>query len=347
MKTKAAILYRTGEPLAVEEIEVPSLQKGQVLVKIFYSGVCHSQLMEAGGKRGEDRYLPHLMGHEATGEVVDTGEGVTKVKRGERIVLTWIKGSGINSPGAIYRKGDTTINAGAVTTFSEFSVVSENRCVALPEGIPMDIGALFGCAVLTGAGIVMNTMKPEKGSTAAVFGMGGIGLSALAALKFHNCSIVVAVDIENEKLALAKEFGATHTVNSAIDDPVQRIKEITGGNGADYSVEAAGRADTIEQAFRAVRNFGGLCVFASHPAFGDMIRIDPFDLICGKRIQGSWGGESDPDKDIPVLARLYLEGELPLEKLINKRYPLERINDALKDIENRKVARGLLEIGRV
>lgn len=346
MKMKAAVLYKTGQPLVVEDdIEIPKLHMGQVLVKIAYSGVCRSQLMEVQGKRGEDRYLPHLLGHEATGIIVDIGEGVKKVKKGDRVVLTWIKGEGMDVAGAKYYKGDIVINSGAITTFNEYSVVSENRCVKLSEGVPMDIGSLFGCAVLTGAGIITNDIRPAKGSTIAFFGIGGIGFSALMASVIYECSEIIAVDVEEYKLEMAKGFGATNVINSKVNDPVEGIREITGGRGVDYAVEASGLSSVIEQAFQSVRKGGGLCVFASHPAYNDKIRLDPFDLICGKQIRGSWGGDSKPDRDIPLFARLYLSGKLPIEKLISRRYLLDDINDALQDIENREVARGLVEIG--
>jgi S-(hydroxymethyl)glutathione dehydrogenase / alcohol dehydrogenase len=345
MKIKAAVLYKANQPLVIEtDIEVPRLGRGQILAKIFYSGICHSQLMEARGKRGEDRYLPHLLGHEATAEVIDTGTDVSKVKKGDRVILTWIKSEGIEAGGTKYNRGGNIINAGAITTFSEYSVVSENRCVKLPAGIPLDIGSLFGCAVQTGGGIITNTIQPKENSTLAIFGVGGIGLSALMAANLYNCSMVIAVDVEEDKLNMARKFGATHIINSMKSDPVSAILKLTSGTGLDYAVDASGLVGPIEQAFQSVRKGGGLCVFATHPAHNDKIRIDPFDLICGKQIKGSWGGDSKPDRDIPRFAKLYLDGKLPLEKLITRRYSLDQINEALLDIENRKITRALLEI---
>lgn len=344
-KMKAAVLYKTGSPLVVEnDIEIPDLQKGQVLVKMAYSGLCHSQLMEVRGKRGKDPYLPHMLGHEGSGTVIRIGDGVSKVRPGDKVILGWIKGSGMDVPGAQFRKGDVTINAGGVTTFSNYTIVSENRCVRLPDGVPMDIAVLFGCAIPTGAGIVMNRIKPEKGSTIAIIGLGGIGLSALMTAALYDCSTVIAVDIEDDKLLLAKDLGATHIINSAKQEPLSAITEITEGKGVDYSIEAAGLVRTIEMAFRAVKKFGGLCVFASHPHAGARIEIDPYDLICGKKIEGSWGGSTIPDLDIPKLASLYLDGRLPLERFIDRRYNLDEINQALNDLESRKVLRALIEI---
>ena len=345
MKIKGAVLYSTKEALKIESnIEIPLLKPGQILVKIAYSGVCHSQLMEVRGKRGEDRFLPHLLGHEGTGTVVEVGKGVEKVNPGDQVILGWIKGKGIDVPGSQYKIGDLKINSGAVTTFSNFSVVSENRCVKLPSGVPMDAGVLFGCAIPTGAGIPLNQIKPEKDSSVAVIGLGGIGLSALIALKIFDCSQIIAVDVEEKKLDLAREFGATHFINASQEDVLKAIYEITDKKGVDYCIEAGGLTSTIELAFQTIRKFGGLCVFASHPPFGEKIRLDPFELISGKRIEGSWGGNCMPDNDIPKFADLYKQGKLPLEKLINKRYKLEDVNQALDDLENRKVTRALLEI---
>lgn len=344
---KAMVLERLNEPLALRrDVEIPALARGQALVRLSYSGVCHSQLMEARGARGPDRFLPHLLGHEGTGIVESIGEGVSKVKPGDAVILTWIKSSGLDGGGAKYRCGDVTINSGAITTFNEKAVVSENRLVLLPKGMPMDLSVLFGCALLTGAGIVMNQLKPEPGTILAVFGLGGIGLSALIATQIYQCSKVIAIDVEDEKLELARELGATHTINARKQDPVAAIMELTSGVGLDYAVEAGGLIATIEQAFRSVKKGGGLCVFASHPPTGEKISLDPHDLISGKRIQGSWGGASNPDRDIPLLADLYLKGRLPLEKLIGKRYKLSEINEALADLENRRTTRPLIEIGR-
>lgn len=342
----AAVLHVLGEPLRLHnDVEPPPLGRGQVWVQLAFSGVCHSQLMEARGKRGPDPYVPHLLGHEGSGVVLSVGSDVTKVAAGDHVVLGWIKGRGIDAGGVKYRCADGVVNAGGVTTFNDHAVVSENRCVVIPEGVPMDVAALLGCAALTGAGMVMNDLAPKPGSTVAVFGLGGIGLSALMALSLCDCRMVIAVDVAQDKLRMARTLGATHVVNASQSDPVAAIRDLTdGGRGVDYSVEAAGRCDTIEQAFSAVRRSGGLCVFASHPPHDQRISLDPFELICGKQIRGSWGGSSDPDRDIPRLTRFYLDGRFPLQRLISRRYPLSAVNEALNDLERGVVARPLLEI---
>lgn len=344
MKITAAVLYELGKPLRLEELTVPELEPGQILVKVAYSGVCHSQLMEVRGKRGEDRFLPHLLGHEGSGVVVEVGSQVSKVQKGDKVVLTWIKGQGADCAGARYHKGNLTINSGAITTFGDYTIVSENRCVRLPGGIPMDVASLFGCAVLTGAGIVLNTMRPTRENSIVIWGVGGIGLSAIMAAKLCECSPIIAVDVEDAKLLLGQEFGATHLINARRENPLDRIHQITDSVGVDFAVEAAGRTSTIEQAFQSVRKDGGLCVFASHPPSGDLIRLDPHDLISGKQIRGSWGGESKPDEDIPRFAQLYQSGLLPLEKLITHRYSLIQINQALDALEQGKVGRAVVDV---
>ena len=346
-KMRAAVLTHPNKPLRIMSgIECSSPGWGQVLVKLAYSGVCGTQLMEARGRRGVDAYLPHLLGHEGTGIVIQVGEGVSKVKPGDLVILGWIKGIGLDGGGITYACDcmPEGISAGGVTTFNEYALVSENRVVPLPVGVPLDLAVLFGCAIPTGGGIITNELLPRSGSSIVIFGLGGIGLSALIATMLFECEKVIAVDISENKLQLAQSFGATHIINASTTDPVAAIQELTGGLGTDYAVEASGQARVIEQAFDSVRRGSGLCVFASHPKYGERISIDPYELICGKQIRGSWGGNSNPDRDIPIYAKLYLEGRLPLEKLITKRYTLEAINEALEDLEHNRVGRPLIEI---
>jgi S-(hydroxymethyl)glutathione dehydrogenase/alcohol dehydrogenase len=298
--------------------------------------------MEVRGARGVDAYLPHLLGHEGTATVVSIGEGVTKVSRGDRVVLGWIKGQGLDAEPIQYSWQDLMLNAGGVTTFNSHALVAENRCYRLPDDIPDDVGVLFGCAVPTGAGIITNELKPKAGASAAVFGLGGIGLTALMALAAAGCGPIVAVDVVAEKLEAALDCGATHVIDATQQDPVIAIRSLTASQGVDYSIEAAGHARTIEQAFDSVRKFGGQCVFASHPVAGERIQLDPHDLISGKIIRGTWGGASHPEKDIPLFAQMYREGRLPLERLLRGRYALEEVDLALMSLEKKEAFRPLI-----
>ncbi len=347
MKFKAAILKKLKKDLIISDIRLSEkLKAGQVLVRIAYSGICHSQLMEICGNRGEDKYLPHLLGHEGSGEVIEIGEGVTKVKPKDKVVLSWIKGQGIEAGGVQYKKDNIAINAGAITTLNEYAVVSENRCYKLPKNIPLDIAILFGCAIPTGAGIVINEINPKQNTTIAIFGLGGVGMSALLATNIYDFNKVIVVDINKDKLDQAKELGASHFIDASKENILDEINEITNGNGVDYSVDAAGQISTIETAFSSVRKNGGLCVFASHPKTGEKISLDPHDLISGKQIRGSWGGGCNLDRDIAKFAELYEQGKLPLEKLISKEYSLDNVNDAFDDLKNKTIIRALIKIGQ-
>ncbi|TMP33852.1 zinc-binding dehydrogenase [Pseudoalteromonas rubra] len=342
---KAAVLFETGQPLKiVDNIQLPALITGQVQVKVLYSGLCHSQLMEVSGGRGEDKYLPHLLGHEGVGIVEAIGEGVTKVKVGDKVVIGWIKGEGQDAPGGKYPHEDYLINSGSATTLCEQTIVAENRVVKLPQGFPDKLAVLLGCALPTGLGLVFNELKPEKEKNIAIFGLGGIGMSALLAAKLSSPAKLIAVDVSDEKLALAKELGATHTINATSEDPVKAIYQITNNIGVDYSLEAGGTTGTIEQAFASVKDGGGQCVFASHPRDDLKISLEPHAFHRGKSIRGSWGGGSKPDSDIPKFVKLYQEGKLNLEALLSKIYKLDEINSALKDLEEKRIVRAIIEV---
>jgi S-(hydroxymethyl)glutathione dehydrogenase/alcohol dehydrogenase len=340
-KIKAAVLTETNCPLEIiDGIEIPHCEQGQVLVKVLFSGVCHSQLMEVRGNRGEDKYLPHMLGHEGVGLVQTIGDGVTKVKVGDKVVLGWIKGMGIDVSNTVYNSPIGKINAGAVTTLSDYSVISENRLVKLPQGINEKTAVLLGCALPTGAGIVINQLKPKANSTIGVYGLGGIGLSALLAMNHFKPQNIIAFDIEENKLKLAKELGATHCYS--VDEQGIAQFKIDFPQGLDSIVEAAGKTSTIETAFSLVKRGGGRCVFASHPPVGDLIKLDPFELICGKSIEGSWGGATQPDQDLQVIVDIINKYQLPVEKLLSNEYSLEQINQALDDLEQRKITRALI-----
>jgi len=343
--TVAAVLEKTGMPLVIRELKVPSLLHGQVLVKVLYSGVCRSQLMEVRGDRGEDCWVPHLLGHEASGIVLEIGSGVSKVKPNDEVVLTWIKGTGADAPGGLFLDGNRQINSGSVTTFSHHTVVAENRLVIKPSTLAFDTAVLFGCALPTGAGMVINELDITQDNTVVVFGLGGVGISAVLALLALKVKTIIAVDLSEEKLKKAKELGATRCINAADSNLVSVVCELTGG-GADYCIESAGKVETIEQGFTIIRK-GGKLLFASHPPNGEMIRLAPHDLICGKQIAGSCGGGVFPDRDILRLSNLFSDMTLPLNSLLTKRYTLDRINDALDDLEAGRVFRPLIEMKHI
>lgn len=344
----AAVLANTGNKLDLyDDIYLPEPSSAQVVVEIQYAGLCHSQLMEISGLRGEDKYLPHMLGHEGVGKVVSVGENVTKVAPGDEVILSWIKGDGLDSGGHQYQSArGLNINSGPITAFSEYAVVAENRLVKKPTGTPSKLAVLYGCAVPTGFGMVMNNLPEVSSGSIAFIGLGGIGMSALLAAGMYDFEHIFAIDINPDKLAIAKTCGATHLINPELENPLSIVKELTNGNGVDYSFESAGTARTIELAYSLIRPKGGLCTFASHPAHSENISLDPFDLICGKNIKGTWGGEVYPDRDIVKFDKLYLDGKLPLEFLVSKEYSLDQINEAVDDLHNRKVIRALINCSK-
>lgn len=344
--TKAAILTQINQPLEIEELIIPELKRGQVLVKIVYSGICHSQLNEIRGLKGEDKFLPHTLGHEGSGIVIEVGPEVQKVQAGDHVVLTWIKGRGLDIPATQYHRHDgSVVNSGAISTFMEYSVISENRLVLIPKEMPLKEAALLGCAIPTGAGIVMNTARVQRGNSVAVFGVGGIGLSAILAANMMGAAAIIAVDVHEQKLIQAKEIGATHIINASCQDIdiLAAIQTITDGQGVDFAVEAAGQRVTMETAFKSVKDKGGLSILAGNLPAGHQISIDPFDLIKGKRIMGTWGGETNPDRDIPTYVDHFLSERLNLSLFISDIYRLDRINDSFNDLASGKVNRPLID----
>jgi S-(hydroxymethyl)glutathione dehydrogenase/alcohol dehydrogenase len=340
---KAAILVEPNNPLVVADIEIPELKAGQAHVDIAFSGVCQTQVLECQGYRGEDRYLPHCMGHEASGVIRRVGPGITKVVPGDRVILSWIKGSGAEVGGTVYKWGDREVNSGGVTTFSDQTVVSENRLTKMPDDMSFRDATLVGCAVPTGLGAVFNTAKPKPGQSIAVFGTGGVGLCAIAGASIAGCTPIIAVDILDEKLKIAKQMGATHTINGLKTDPVEEISRITSG-GADFTVEASGRPQVMSQALESLRNHG-TAVVIGNAHYGERLDLNPHQFNLGKQLRGTWGGDSWPDQDYPLYCKLLQSGQLNLEPLLTKTYKLDQINDAIEDLADGRVARPLIDMG--
>ena len=341
--TKAAVLVELNAPLVIADLQLPQLGPGQALIKVAFAGVCHTQVMECRGRRGPDPYLPHCLGHEGSGTVCQVGPGVTKVKLGDRVIMSWMKGSGANAPGTVYWWGSQRVNAGGVTAFSEHAVVSENRLTPIPEDISMEAAALLGCAVPTGIGAVLNTAQPKPGQSLAVFGVGGIGLCAIAGAAIAGCAPIIAVDVRPSQLALAGVMGATHVINASAVDPVREVNGICPG-GVDFAIEASGRTPVMLQALHSVRPQGGIAVIVGNAPFGERVELDPGQLNLGKQLRGSWGGDNWPDRDFPTYCGFVQTGKLNLEALVSTIYPLSRINDAVNDLEAARVVRPIIDM---
>ena len=333
MEFEAAILISQKQPLVVDKIRHSGqLETGQVLVELLTSGICGSQIGEIDGVKGVDKFIPHLMGHEGCGRVLKIGPGVTTIKEGNKVVLHWKKSLGINSNTPSYEYNGQKINAGWVTTFNKYAVVSENRLTNIPEETPNDLAALFGCAITTGFGVIENNAKLKIGESIVVLGAGGIGLNIIQAANLVSGYPIIAVDLYDGRLKLAKKFGATHLINSAKTDFVKEIKSIIGDR-LNVFVDNTGSPQIIEKGYQLINNEGRL-VLVGVPQKGKNINIFSLPLHFGKKISGSFGGECNPQKDIPRYLNLMSKGKFSLEGIITERYPLEDINIAISRIRD-------------
>lgn len=343
MKTRAAVLVEIKKPLVIEELEIPPLQPGQCLVRIRSAGVCRTQLSEQQGLKGDDPYLPHLLGHEASGVIEQVGPEVTKVAVDDYVVISWLKGKGADVGGGQYvAKGGEKVNSGGAAVFTEYAIVSENRITAIPREVPPGVAALLGCAVPTGVGVVLNTLAMRKGQSIAVFGVGGVGGAAILGAKLVGCKPIIAVDVVEKKLRLAQALGATHTISNVKGESATEIRTLLP-DGIDAAVEATGLPHVAEQAFGVLGKKGRLAI-AGHPAQGSRISLDPFMFIEGRSIVGTWGGDVTTDQDIPRFAQLFLEGALPIDRLITHTYRLDEINEALRLVEHGEAGRVVIVI---
>ncbi|MCL4836329.1 MAG: Zn-dependent alcohol dehydrogenase [Caldilineaceae bacterium] len=364
MKIRAAYVPERNK-LIVSEVVLDPPKAGELLVRIRAAGVCHSDLHTL---KGELRTMPPLvLGHEGAGIVEEVGPGVTRFAVGDRVLVNWLPACHIctqcqrGRPNLCERLASTTYQGAMIdgtsrlhslagesvkqylsaSTMADYAVIPQDGAVLLQEGVPFEVGAVIGCAVITGVGAVINTAKARPGSSAAVIGCGGIGLSAILGCVVAGCHTIVAVDVFEEKLAFARQMGATHTINARNEEPVKALKAITGG-GPDYAFDSVGSARTIPQALNAAGPAGVATVMGLHSALED-VPISAGQLIFqNKSLLGSFAGSARPDIDLPNLQRLYLAGKLDLDKLITKRYPLDDIALAFEDMEAGRVARGVL-----
>ena len=335
---KAAILVHQKQELEIDYVQLPdTLDYGQVLVKVEYTGICGSQLGEINGVKGEDRFLPHLLGHEGSGIVVKAGKGVTIVKPGDHVVMHWRKGAGIDAPVPQYTWKGEKLNAGFVTTFNEYAIVSENRLTPIPHDFPMDIAPLFGCAVTTGLGVINNNAKLKIGESIVIFGAGGVGLNVVQGAAMASAYPIITVDIYDNKLRLAAKFGATHCINSKKENVKQVIQKISGQTGADVVVDNTGNTDVINLCYE-LTSPKGRTILVGVPAKGKNISIYSLPLHFEKSITGSHGGESNPSTDIPRYVKLYQLEKLNLNDLITDRFIFDEINIAINKMKTGNIA---------
>ena len=343
---KAAILAELRAPLVVDQVELPpALEVGQVLVKIHCSGICGSQLGEIDGAKGEDKFLPHLLGHEASGAVVETGPGVKHVKPGDAVVLHWRKGLGIEGAPPAYRWRGQKLNAGWIATFNEYAIVAENRVTAIPSDSDLEVAALFGCAVTTGFGIIENNARVRIGESVVVFGAGGIGLNVVQAAALVSAWPIIAVDLHDGRLELARQMGATHIINSSGGDARQAILDIVGSAGVDAFIDNTGQPAIIETGYQITKPQGRV-ILVGVPRKGNNITLYSLPLHFGKGLSGSHGGDAVPQADIPRYQQLYRNGRIKLRELITDHFTLDQVNEAIAGMRSGKVrGRCLIKMG--
>ncbi len=335
---KAAILVEQRKSLVIDEIQLPeTLDVGQVLVKIHYSGICGSQLGEIDGAKGEDKFLPHLLGHEASATVVEIGPGVKHVKPGDTVVLHWRKGLGIEGVPPIYRWRGAQLNAGWIATFNEYAIIAENRMTPIPADSDLEVAALFGCAVTTGFGVVENNAKVRIGESVVVFGAGGVGLNIVQAAVLVGAYPVIAIDLFDNRLNMAKQMGATHLINSKSQDAWAEIEKITGSKGVDVFIDNTGQPTVIELGYGVTKPQGRV-ILVGVPHKGKNINIYSLPLHFGKKLLGSQGGESIPNTDIPRYQNLFIANRIKLRELLTECLPLDDINAAIENMRSGKTS---------
>ena len=362
MKTKAAVLYQPNTPLVIEELDLQEPGDGEVLVKINAAGVCHSDYHVMKGEWGSP--LPVVLGHEGAGIVEQIGSGVKNVKVGDHVILNFrpncgwcghcVRGQPVLCNGSetprnemfsggsrLSLKGKTIHHFARTSCFSQYAVVQESGAVPVRDDMPLDKAALIGCAVMTGVGAVINTAKVEPGSSVVVLGCGGVGLNCVQGALLAGADRIIAVDIKQNKLDYAIEFGATDVINSSNQDPVEMVHELTKG-GADFAFEALGRSETIGQAYGCIRP-GGKAVVVGMAPEGDEVPIDALSLPrLEKTLMGSYYGSARPWIDLPRLVDLYLSKRLRVDELVTRTYPLEQINVAYDALAQGEVARSII-----
>jgi S-(hydroxymethyl)mycothiol dehydrogenase len=355
---RGAIARTPNAPVSIEDFTIDDPGPNEVLVRIIASGVCHTDLGVKSGTYGTSGF-PFLMGHEGAGIIEAVGEGVTNTKVGDHVILAWrapcgncrfcLRGqpnlcaASLNAEKRMRTMDGELLNPVlGIGTFCTHTLVHARQAIPIDHALPSAQMSLIGCGVMTGIGAALYTAGVKPGTTAAVFGCGGVGDSVITGAKLAGATTIIAVDLDARKLEWAKQFGATHTVNAGEGDPVAKIKELTGGFGVDYSFEAVGIAQTLEQALWS-RDLAGTCVFIGVPGPGPRLDLDLqryFDT--GGSLRVSWYGDCLPTRDFPLLAAWYQQGELNLDAIVTRKITLDETEEAFNAMKRGETLRSVI-----
>lgn len=334
---KAVVLEKIDAPLAIRDVELTELKVGQVLVKILVSGLCGAQLHEIRGHKGNAKFLPHLMGHEGCGIVKEVGPGVTNVNVGDKVVMHWRPGTGIEAPFPSYVLDGKLMSSGKVTTLSEYSIVSENRLTTVPQDTPEDLCAILGCALTTAMGIIDNEVELKFGESVAVVGCGGVGLNLIQAAALKSACPIYAIDNNITKRELCFTAGASIFTNSinAVDEKV------------DVIIDTTGIPEVISECVSKLSGKGRM-VLVAQPAPGKMVEVmNAVNLFSGmgQTIKATQGGRTNPTEDIPRYVRMHQEGILDVKQFVTHRFKLDQVNEAFDLLRSGNAGRIIIEIG--
>lgn len=340
MKTIAAILVEQHQTLVVDEVEMPVLGYGQVMVEVAVSRICGSQIGEIDGVKGPDRFLPHLLGHEGGGIVREIGPEVRHVKVGDCVVLHWRPGNGIEARPPVYDWNGRRCNAGCIATFTRYAIVSENRLTSVPPTTDFEVCALLADTLTTGFGVITNDARVRIGESVVVVGCGGIGLGVVLGAKLAGAYPVIAVDLHDHKLAKAREYGATHVINASREDFSMATEAILNGK-ADVVIDGTAQPAVLEKAFSLAGPKGRCVVFGVMP-HDRKLSLNTLPLHFGKTLTGSHGGESAPAQDIPRYLRLLEGGGYDLRTMVSHRVQLSEINDTIARMRSGEVVHAMI-----
>jgi S-(hydroxymethyl)mycothiol dehydrogenase len=356
-EVRGVVSSAKGEPVRLETVLVPDPGPGEALVQVQACGVCHTDLHYREGGINDD--FPFLLGHEAAGIIESVGEGVTDVAPGDFVVLNWRAVCGhcraclrgrpwycFDTHNATQKMtladGTPLSPALGIGAFAEKTLVHAGQCTKVDPAVRPEVAGLLGCGVMAGLGAAINTAAVGRGDSVAVIGCGGVGCAAIAGARLAGASRIVAVDIDDRKLATARGLGATDTVNSRSTDPVAAIRELTGGNGADVVIDAVGRPETYQQAFHA-RDLAGTVVLVGVPTPDMRLEMPLLDFFShGGALKSSWYGDCLPSRDFPMLVDLHLQGRLPLDKFVSERIALDQVEEAFAAMGRGDVLRSVV-----